>query len=165
MFKFFWQLHLYKGSYIFYQPKNFQSSLFWTCGHLSCCYSDPCSCCFSQVGGNNVQTALSLVAYSQDLQKAMEWVFGASFVCRDMDTAKRVTFDQHIMRKSVTLEGDVFDPAGTLSGGIKSLQSLFQYLLLTELRSEIFRSDAFKLLLRDYHFIIATLMNSFSLNS
>uniref|UniRef100_A0A2P2I6M3 Structural maintenance of chromosomes protein n=2 Tax=Hirondellea gigas TaxID=1518452 RepID=A0A2P2I6M3_9CRUS len=69
------------------------------------------------VGADNVKTALSLVTYRDELQTAMEWVFGGSFVCKDMDTAKTVTFDQHIMRKSVTLEGDVFDPAGTLSGG------------------------------------------------
>lgn len=57
----------------------------------------------------------------------MEWVFGGSFICKDMDTAKRVTFDQHILKKSVTLEGDVFDPAGTLSGGnISVLDDLSQ---------------------------------------
>lgn len=72
---------------------------------------------FSQVGKENVQTALSLVCYDSELHKAMEWVFGTSFICRDMDVAKRVTFDKNIMKKSVTLEGDVFDPAGTLTGG------------------------------------------------
>ena len=29
----------------------------------------------------------------------------------------KVTFDPQIKAKSVTLEGDVFDPAGTLTGG------------------------------------------------
>ena len=70
-----------------------------------------------QVGRENAQSALSLVCYNSDLQKAMEWVFGVSFICTDMETAKRVTFDPQIMKKSVTLEGDVFDPSGTLSGG------------------------------------------------
>jgi structural maintenance of chromosome 2 len=36
-----------------------------------------------------------------------------------MNTAKKVTFDDRIMKKSVTLEGDSFDPAGTLTGGRK----------------------------------------------
>ncbi|XP_047490218.1 structural maintenance of chromosomes protein 2-like [Penaeus chinensis] len=71
------------------------------------------------VGKENVQTALSLVCYDNELHKAMEWVFGTSFICRDMDVAKRVTFDRNIMKKSVTLEGDVFDPAGTLTGGAR----------------------------------------------
>ncbi|XP_018012651.2 structural maintenance of chromosomes protein 2, partial [Hyalella azteca] len=70
-----------------------------------------------QIGGKDgVQTALSLVDYNPELQAAMEFVLGATFVCRDMDVAKRVAFDERILRKCVTLEGDVVDPAGTLSG-------------------------------------------------
>ncbi|KAG7172952.1 structural maintenance of chromosomes protein 2-like [Homarus americanus] len=73
------------------------------------------------VGKENVQTALSLVCYDHDLHKAMEWVFGSSFICHDMDVAKQVTFNKNIMRKSVTLDGDVFDPAGTLTGEMPDL--------------------------------------------
>lgn len=47
----------------------------------------------------------------------MEYVFGNTLVCEDADTAKRVTFDPAVRMKSVTLEGDVYDPSGTLSGG------------------------------------------------
>lgn len=47
----------------------------------------------------------------------MEFVFGSVFVCSDMNSAKKVTFDDKIMKKSVTMEGDSFDPAGTLTGG------------------------------------------------
>ena len=64
-----------------------------------------------------VHTALSLVGYKSELQSAMEFVFGNSFVCTDMDTAKKVTFDERVNKKSVTLDGDSFDPAGTLTGG------------------------------------------------
>ncbi|XP_064086930.1 structural maintenance of chromosomes protein 2-like [Macrobrachium nipponense] len=71
------------------------------------------------VGPDNIKTALSLVFYDRELQKAMEFVFGTSFVCPDMNVAKRVTFDQNIMRKTVTLDGDVCDPAGTLTGGAR----------------------------------------------
>jgi len=53
----------------------------------------------------------------------MEFVFGNSFVCTDMDAAKRVTFDERINKKSVTLDGDSFDPAGTLTGGNTSVSS------------------------------------------
>lgn len=61
--------------------------------------------------------ALSLVEYEPELQKAMEYVFGTTLVCDNMDIAKKVTFDKRIMTKSVTLDGDVFDPQGTLRGG------------------------------------------------
>lgn len=64
-----------------------------------------------------METALSLVCYESELHKAMEWVFGTSFVCKDMDVAKTVAFHKDVSRKCVTLDGDVFDPAGTLTGG------------------------------------------------
>lgn len=47
----------------------------------------------------------------------MDYVFGSTLVCHDADTAKKVTFEPSVRMKSVTLEGDVYDPSGTLSGG------------------------------------------------
>ena len=47
----------------------------------------------------------------------MDFVFGSTLVCEDAETAKRVTFDPAVRLKSVTLDGDVYDPSGTLSGG------------------------------------------------
>ncbi|PKK24939.1 structural maintenance of chromosomes 2 [Columba livia] len=68
----------------------------------------------------SLHLALSLVGYEPELQKAMEYVFGTTLVCDNMDIAKKVTFDKRIMTKSVTLDGDVFDPQGTLHGGASS---------------------------------------------
>lgn len=64
-----------------------------------------------------VDLALSLVGYDDEVSAAMEYVFGSTLVCEDAETAKRVTFDPAVRLKSVTLEGDVYDPSGTLSGG------------------------------------------------
>lgn len=64
-----------------------------------------------------VDLALSLIGHDEEVAAAMEYVFGSTLVCRDADTAKNVTFDPAVRMKSVTLEGDVYDPAGTLSGG------------------------------------------------
>lgn len=47
----------------------------------------------------------------------MLFVFGSTFICSDASTAKKVTFDPNIRTKSVTLDGDVYDPSGSLSGG------------------------------------------------
>ena len=47
----------------------------------------------------------------------MAYVFGGTFVCDDAATGKRITFSQDVGIKSVTLDGDVYDPSGTLSGG------------------------------------------------
>ena len=64
-----------------------------------------------------VDLALSLIGYDEEVSKAMDYVFGSTLVCEDAETAKRVTFDPAVRMKSVTLEGDVYDPSGTLSGG------------------------------------------------
>ncbi|RPA87516.1 structural maintenance of chromosomes protein 2, partial [Ascobolus immersus RN42] len=61
--------------------------------------------------------ALRLIGYSKDVAAAMDYVFGSTLICHDAETAKRVTFDPNVRLKSVTLEGDVYDPSGTLSGG------------------------------------------------
>lgn len=42
----------------------------------------------------------------------MEYVFGDVFVCKNIDIAKRVTFDQRILKRCVTLDGDSTDPRG-----------------------------------------------------
>lgn len=64
-----------------------------------------------------VDLALSLIGYDEEVLAAMNYVFGNTLICQDADTAKRVTFDPSVRMKSVTLEGDVYDPSGTLSGG------------------------------------------------
>jgi structural maintenance of chromosome 2 len=61
--------------------------------------------------------ALDLVGYSDDVSAAMAYVFGDTFICADKQSAQAVTFNKNIGVKSVTLEGDVYDPSGTLSGG------------------------------------------------
>ncbi|XP_021236824.1 structural maintenance of chromosomes protein 2 isoform X2 [Numida meleagris] len=72
------------------------------------------------IGHLDVHIAISLIDYNSELQKAMEYVFGTTLVCSSMDNAKKVTFDKRIMKKTVTLQGDIFDPQGTLSGGASS---------------------------------------------
>ncbi|XP_010129016.1 PREDICTED: structural maintenance of chromosomes protein 2 [Chlamydotis macqueenii] len=74
-------------------------------------------------GRDNLHLALSLVGYESELQKAMEYVFGTTLICNIMDNAKKVTFDKRIMTRSVTLDGEVFDPQGTLHGGASSQAS------------------------------------------
>lgn len=72
---------------------------------------------FFQVGEENCKPALSLIKYDKNLQNAMEFIFGNVFICKDMNIAKTVTFHDRIKRKCVTLDGDITDPSGTLSGG------------------------------------------------
>lgn len=61
--------------------------------------------------------ALSLVGYDIEVEKAMHFVFANTLICPDADAANLVTFNKEVRMRSVTLDGDVYDPSGTLSGG------------------------------------------------
>jgi len=91
------------------------------------------------VGKENVQPALSLIDFPDDIKPAMTWIFGQIFVCKDMETAKKIAFHEKIMKKCVTLEGDLFDPVGTLSGGApaKSGSVILKLEELKEIRNEL----------------------------
>ncbi|OSD02346.1 condensin complex subunit SMC2, partial [Trametes coccinea BRFM310] len=67
--------------------------------------------------GGKARLALSLIGYPEEVVNAMFYVFGGTFICDDAETAKQVTFSREIGVRSVTLDGDVYDPSGTLSGG------------------------------------------------
>ena len=70
-----------------------------------------------KIAPGKVDLALTLVGYDEEVSAAMEYVFGNTLVCADSETAKRVTFDADVRMRSITLEGDAYDPSGTLSGG------------------------------------------------
>lgn len=70
-----------------------------------------------KIAPGKVDLALSLVGYDDEVSAAMEYVFGNTLICADADTAKKVTFDPNVRMRSITLEGDAYDPSGTLSGG------------------------------------------------
>lgn len=69
------------------------------------------------VGEENVTDAMSLIDFPEETRPAMQYAFGQTLICKDMAVAKRVAFDRNVQRKCITLQGDVVDPAGTLSGG------------------------------------------------
>ncbi|KAJ8926989.1 hypothetical protein NQ314_020550, partial [Rhamnusium bicolor] len=97
------------------------------------------------VGKENCRPALSLLKYDRELQNAMEFIFGNVFICKDMNVAKQVTFHDRIRRKCVTLDGDVTDPSGTLSGGapqkggsiLSQLSEIQKYEELARVEAEI----------------------------
>ncbi|KAI8425455.1 hypothetical protein MSG28_007200 [Choristoneura fumiferana] len=110
-----------------------------------------------QIGGGpeNVQRAIDLITFPEVIAPAMAFVFGSIFICRsvsyrvahldrDADTANKVTFHPQIRRKCVTIEGDVYDPAGTLSGGarVKGGSVLVQIQQLSQLEQELSQTDA-----------------------
>ncbi|KAL3940261.1 MAG: hypothetical protein SGARI_001047, partial [Bacillariaceae sp.] len=66
----------------------------------------------------NAWPAIELVGFDEEVRAAMEYVFGASIVV-DNGKAANVICDTTKTR-TVTLDGDVYDPSGTISGGSKS---------------------------------------------
>lgn len=61
--------------------------------------------------------ALDLLDFDPGLVRAMEYVFGSTFICENPNVAKLVCFDDRVKAPCVTLSGDMFDPSGTLEGG------------------------------------------------
>lgn len=73
----------------------------------------------AQQQGGSARLALELIGYEEEVRAAMEHVFGSTLVCDSLEVAKSLTFNREVGRRTVTLEGDSFDPSGTLTGGSK----------------------------------------------
>lgn len=88
-------------------------------------------------GPQNAHVALSLVGSENEVRKAMEYVFGSTLVCNTMEKAKQVAFDVYV--RTVTLDGEIFDPAGTLTGGAQSRQApvLAELMAIKDARSNV----------------------------
>lgn len=73
------------------------------------------------------------------MAKAIAYVFGDTLICDNAETAKLVTFSDAVFTRSVTLDGDVYDPSGTLSGGSapNSTRILIQVQELLEIENKL----------------------------
>lgn len=67
--------------------------------------------------------ALEIVGFPRELERAMKFVFGSTLICDNSDTAKRVAFHPQVRTKCVTKLGDVYDPAGIVTGGANARQN------------------------------------------
>ena len=62
--------------------------------------------------------AIELVGFDEEVRTAMEYVFGSSLVVDGSKAANQIC--DTTKTRTVTLEGDVYDPSGTISGGSKN---------------------------------------------
>ena len=95
--------------------------------------------------GDRGQLALELVGYDDEVEAAMRYALGKTMVCQDKEAAKLCAFGDGIRAKSVTLEGDSFDPAGTLTGGSRAPAAdsiLLTFGLLMDKRQELEEKEA-----------------------
>lgn len=76
-----------------------------------------------KAGESNLELALDAVDYPTNLAPAMKHVFGSTYIANDPSTAEKVVWDNDVKARTITLEGDVYDPHGTLTGGSKTRSS------------------------------------------
>jgi structural maintenance of chromosome 2 len=71
----------------------------------------------TSISKGKAKLALSLIGHNNEVSAAMTFVFGDTLICDDAESAKAVTFHPQVGLRSVTIQGDVYDPSGTISGG------------------------------------------------
>ncbi|PWA64415.1 hypothetical protein CTI12_AA344690 [Artemisia annua] len=74
-----------------------------------------------EVGKGNAEFALLLVGYADEVklsifQIVMEFMFGDAFFRKTNGAAEKVAFDRQFITRNVTLEGDLFQPGGVMTG-------------------------------------------------
>lgn len=70
--------------------------------------------------GGTAQLALELIGYENEVLRAMQHVFGNAIICSNNKIAELITFDPLIRCRTITLDGDTFDPSGTITGGSRN---------------------------------------------
>ena len=73
-----------------------------------------------KLAGDKAKPAIELVGYDNEIEAAMKYAFGNVFVCQDTGSAKKLAFTKEVNTRCVTLDGDDFNPSGTLTGGSRS---------------------------------------------
>jgi len=71
----------------------------------------------SKIKENGVFGVASELVSCRDAQKAVDYLLGRTVIVNDSDTAIRVMRNCHQAFRVVTLEGDVFNPGGSITGG------------------------------------------------
>eukprot|EP01065_Artemidia_motanka_P015921 TRINITY_DN1962_c0_g2_i1.p1 TRINITY_DN1962_c0_g2~~TRINITY_DN1962_c0_g2_i1.p1 ORF type:complete len:1195 (+),score=535.99 TRINITY_DN1962_c0_g2_i1:63-3647(+) len=77
--------------------------------------------------GGSADLALELVSYPADVSAAVTHAYGTKFICSDLKAALPVAFHPNIRSQCVTMDGEVVNPGGEMSGG--SMKNLDQQLL------------------------------------
>jgi structural maintenance of chromosome 2 len=70
--------------------------------------------------GGSANLALELVGYDEEVTRAMQYVFGNSIICSTSAVAEAIAFNNEIRCRTISLEGDTYDPSGTVTGGSKN---------------------------------------------
>jgi structural maintenance of chromosome 2 len=66
------------------------------------------------------ELALELIGYDEEVTRAMQHVFGNAIICSSNQIAEAIAFDPKIRCRTITFDGDTFDPSGTVTGGSRN---------------------------------------------
>lgn len=69
------------------------------------------------VAPGKVESALELIGYNDEVESAMKFVFSGTLICKDAASAKKVAYDDKVKMRSITIDGDVYEPGATITGG------------------------------------------------
>ncbi|KAI9345312.1 chromosomes protein 2 structural maintenance [Obelidium mucronatum] len=94
-----------------------------------------------QIAPGKVELAMNLLQFEADLLNAMKFVFGSALICKDAPSAKQVAFNETVRMKCLTLDGDVYDPSGSLSGGSRKSSTLIKFQEYTRVKKELALED------------------------
>ena len=67
--------------------------------------------------GGEALPAVDILTFAESVTPAMQLVFGGHFVCSTREIASRVCFDNSVRAKTISPDGDSYDPSGRLAGG------------------------------------------------
>jgi len=67
--------------------------------------------------GGEAALAIDALNFEESVRPAIEFVFSGAFLCTSRQIAEKVCFHPEIRSRTVTIEGDSFDPYGAISGG------------------------------------------------
>ena len=85
--------------------------------------------------------AIDVISYDRKYERAMRYVFGNVLIVSNGQVGQAISQqnDRYLRRKCVNLEGDIYDPSGTMSGGYsnQSRSVLANYQKKVEIENEM----------------------------
>lgn len=71
----------------------------------------------AELSGGAAIPAVDMIDCAPELRDVVQYALGGAFICEDQRMAEAVAFNPEVRVRCVTIDGDVFDPQGTISGG------------------------------------------------
>lgn len=71
----------------------------------------------------DVWQPMEVIEYPAELKPAFEFVFSGALIVSNAEIAEAIAYNPKLQIRCITLDGDVYDPSGTLDGGYRDASS------------------------------------------